>query len=314
MSKGLMYSMGPSKKSLVSPDKCAVGGFFCVKLLLVIAIFDSGYGGLTIMKEIVRALPEYEYLYLGDSARAPYGGRSKETIIDFSDRAVKYLFEEGAQLIIFACYTASALALRELQEKYLRDPKSKYKDRKILGVIKPVVEQAVHETKSGRIGVVGTQATINSGAFDVELKHQAVKADALGAGARISITSQACPLLVPLIEEHWHTKPEARSILRKYLRPLKNHNVDCLILGCTHYPHMIKDFKKMMGKRTRVLDSGKIVAQSLADYLARHPEIEKKLKRGAGRTFFTTDSTENFKKFLKMFMGESSADIKHISC
>lgn len=262
----------------------------------MIGFFDSGYGGLTVMKEATALQPEYDYIYFGDNARAPYGNRSKETIIKFSDEAVDFLFEKGARLIIFACFTASALALRELQEKYLRNPKSKYKDRKILGVIKPVAEKAVSETKSGRIGVVGTRGTINSKAFDVELKN---------LRANISVHSQACPLLVPLIEEHWHKKPEARMVLRKYLKPLKSRNIDTLILGCTHYPLMIEDFKKMMGKRTKVLNSGKIAAESLADYLKRHPEIEKQLTRGGKRDFFTTDNAEKFDEFAKTF-----ADIK----
>lgn len=248
------------------------------------------------MKEIVKTLPQYNYIYLGDNARTPYGNRSKETVTQFTEEAINFLFNKGANLIIIACYTASALALRELQEKYLRDPKSKYKDRKILGVIRPVVEKAVHETKSGRIGVTGTRGTINSGAFGAELKH---------LNPKIEVVNQACPLLVPLIEEHAHQKPEAMIILKKYLRPLKSHNIDTLILGCTHYPLMAKDFKRMMGKRVKVLDSGKIVAESLVDYLTRHPEIEKQLEKGSKRDFFTTDNPEKFKEF-----GEKFAEMK----
>ncbi len=281
----------------------------------MIGVFDSGYGGLTVLKEILKALPQYDYLYLGDNARTPYGNRSKETVTQFTDEAVKFLFEQGARLIIIACYTASALALHELQEKYLRNPKSKYRDRKILGVIRPVVEQAVCETRSGRIGVVGTRGTIASKAFEVELKNQFA---ALKQGLRqarpdinrpdklhdkLTVVSQACPLLVPLIEEHWHTKPEARMILRKYLQPLKSHNIDTLILGCTHYPLMLGDFKRMMGKRTRILDSGKIVAASLKNYLSKHPEIERQLERDGERIFCTTDDPKRFQEFTKTFAG-----------
>lgn len=269
------------------------GLFLCYKYTMI-GVFDSGYGGLTILKEILKALPQYNYFYLGDNARTPYGNRSKETVTQFTDEAVRFLFDQGARLIIIACYTASALALRELQEKYLRNPKSKYRDRKILGVIRPVIEQAVHESKSGRIGVVGTRGTIESKAFEIELKHQK---------SGITAVSQACPLLVPLIEEHWHAKPEARMILRKYLRPVKSHNIDTLILGCTHYPLMLNDFKRIMGKRTRVLDGGKIVAASLKDYLARHPEIERQLDRGDKRTFCTTDDPKRFLEFTKTFTG-----------
>lgn len=260
----------------------------------MIGIFDSGYGGLTVMKEIMKTLPEYNYLYLGDNARTPYGNHSKETVTQFTDEAIRFLFEAGARLIIVACYTASSLALRELQEKYLRNLKSKYRDRKILGVVRPVTEQAVHHTKSGRIGVVGTRSTIASKAFEIELKHQKPS---------VAVVPQACPMLVPFIEEHLHKTPEARMILRKYLRPLKSHNVDTLILGCTHYPLMIDDFKRMMGRRVQVLNSGKIVAESLRDYLKRHPEIEKQLERGGSQKFRTTDDPARFKDFAKSFAG-----------
>jgi len=276
----------------------------------MIGIFDSGYGGLTIMKEIVKALPQYDYLYLGDNARAPYGNHSKETVTKFADEAVQFLFDKGCNLIIFACFTASSLALRELQEKYLRNPKSKYRDRKILGVIRPIAEQAVHETKSGQIGIVGTRATVNSRAFDVELEKEWKLATGHKKGISLRLTSQACPLLVPLIEEHFHQKPEARMILKKYLRSVKNHNVDTLILGCTHYPLMLKNFKAFMGGRVKVLNSGEIVAKSLADYLARHPEIEKKLDRGDARKFMTTDDTAKFKQFVEEFGGMKAGKVE----
>lgn len=267
------------------------GIFLCYKVAMI-GIFDSGYGGLTIMKEIIKTLGAYEYIYLGDNARAPYGNHSKEVVTSFTDEAIRFLFKNGARLIIIACYTASSLALRELQEKYLRNPKSIYKDRKILGVIKPVAERAVKESRFGTIGVVGTRATISSNAFVAELKSQK---------QNLRISQQACPLLVPLIEEHWHKKPEARMILKKYLRPLKSHNIDTLILGCTHYPLMIDEFKKNMGKRVKVLDSSKIVAESLKDYLKRHPEIETQLTKGSKQNFFTTDDPERFKEFAKSF-------------
>lgn len=246
------------------------------------------------MKEIVKAIPSYDYLYLGDNARTPYGNRSKETVTNFTEEAVKFLFEKGARLIIIACNVASALALRSLQEKHLRNPNSAYRDRKILGVIKPVVERAARETKTGRIGVVATRSTVASNTFEIELKKQ---------NPAISVSQQACPLLVPLIEEHWHEKPEAKMILKKYLRPLKSHNIDTLILGCTHYPLMAKDFKRIMGKRVKVLDSPKIVAESLKEYLERHPEIESQLSRGGQKTFFTTDDPERFLEFVKTFGG-----------
>lgn len=240
------------------------------------------------MKEIIAVLPQYDYLYLGDNARTPYGNHSKETVTKFTEEAMNFLFEKGCQLIIIACFTASALALRELQEKY----------RKILGVIRPVVEKASETSRSGRIGVVGTRATIASHAFEIELKHQK---------PTLTVIQQACPLLVPLIEEGWHKKPEARMILKKYLRPLKSHNIDALILGCTHYPLMIDEFKRIMGKRVHVFHSGKIVAESLKNYLHRHPEIEGKLTRGKSQKFLTTDDAERFAEFAKNFAGVKMA-------
>lgn len=252
----------------------------------MIGLFDSGYGGLTVLKPILDILPEYDYVYLGDNARTPYGTRSQETVLQYSRQAVEYLFDQGCTMIITACNTVSALALRTLQQEYLRD--KAVKDKKILGVIRPVVEYAVKHTKTKRIGVVGTKGTIASSAYENELK----KID-----SSIQTYSYPCPLLVPLIEEQWHHKPEARMILKKYLRPIKSANVDMLILGCTHYPLMYKDFERYMGKRAQVLHSGRIVAESLQQYLNRHPEIERLLSRTRKRRYITTDCPDAFKKF-----------------
>lgn len=257
----------------------------------MIAFFDSGFGGLTVYKEVERLMPEYDYMYLGDGARAPYGNHDAGTIKRYTEEAVQYLFGKGARLIIIACNTASALALRYLQGKYIRDTKTK--DKNILGVIFPVVEKAAGVTRNGHIGVVGTRGTIESHTYDRELAK-------LAPNARIF--SKACPLLVPFIEEGWHEKPEARMILKKYLLPLKSKNIDTLILGCTHYPFMLKDFKRVIGKRTQVLHTGEVVAHSLKDYLKRHPEIEKKLPRHEKREFLTTNSTERFEEFAKRFL------------
>jgi glutamate racemase len=257
----------------------------------MIALFDSGYGGLTVLKPIMDLMPEYEYIYIGDNARAPYGNHNKENIIKFSKQAVEYLFDRGATLIIFACNTTSAVALREIQKKYLEDRLAQ--DRKILGVLIPVAEEAVKVTKNNKIGVVGTKATISSNSYEKEIKK--IKPEC-------KVYSKACPLLVPLIEEGWHKKPEAKSILKKYLRPLKSTGIDTLILGCTHYPFMIKDFKSIMGKKINILSSGEIAARSLKNYLKRHPEIEKKIKRSKKRTFLTTDDPEKFKEFTKKYL------------
>lgn len=264
----------------------------------MIAIFDSGYGGLTVFKPIISLLPQYDYIYLGDSARAPYGIHSPENIKRFAEEAVEYLFKRGANLIIFACNTASSVALRHVQQKYLKGKDEK--ERKILGVLIPVAEEICRSpaartgTLSRKVGVIGTSATINSNVYETEI-HK--------INPNIKVYQKACPLLVPLIEEDWHKKPEAISILKKYLKPIKSTNIDTLILGCTHYPLMIKDIKRIMGKKITVVPSGEITAQSLKDYLERHSEIEQKLSRGGKREFLTTDNPEKFKSFTEKHFG-----------
>jgi len=265
----------------------------------MIGVFDSGYGGLTVLKPLIEALPQYDYLYLGDNARAPYGIRSPETVKEYTGQAVEYLFSKGCKLILIACNTASAEALRHIQQKYLRD--NNVKDKKILGVIRPLAEAAINFTKNKKIGVVGTKGTVASKAYEIELKH---------LNPEVKVFSQACPLLVPLIEEHWQNKPEAKKILKKYLVPLKSTNVDVLILGCTHYPLMFKYFKKYMGKRVNVLLSGEIIAESLRDYLKRHPEIEKLLSKTSKREYMTTDSPERFMNFAN---SELKLNIKDVT-
>lgn len=256
----------------------------------MIGIFDSGFGGLTIFKHIARVLPEYNYLYLGDNARAPYGNRSQETIYQFTVEAVDWLMKQGCELVVLACNTASSEALRKLQQEWL--PKH-YPDRRVLGVIRPVVEEAVKITK-GRVGVVGTRATVSSHAYTRELKK--LKPD-------VVVLELALPLLVPLIEEGWAGKPDTKRILRYYLRPLQKEVVDTLILGCTHYPILLDEFVLKMGKRCKVLDPGSIVAVSLKDYLARHPELESRLSKKGGVKFFTTDQPEQFNHLGGQFFG-----------
>ena len=194
--------------------------------------------------------------------------------------------------VIFACNTASSLALRKIQSKYLKG--SEEQERKILGVLIPVAEKAVKSTKNKHVGVIGTKATVGSEVYKKEIN----KLD-----KEIKVFSKACPLLVPFIEEDWHHKPEAKSILKKYLKPLKSANIDHLILGCTHYPLMKKEIQKVMGKKITLLSSGKITAQSLKEYLSRHPEIEKQLSKNRKREFLTTDDPVAFKKFTEKHFG-----------
>lgn len=273
----------------------------------MIGIFDSGYGGLTVLKACMKLLPQYDYLYLGDNLRVPYGSRSPETIQQFSEDALKYFFDKKTPLTIFACNTASAAALPYLQEKYLRKPG--VTDRKVLGVIIPVAEKAAKMTRNKRIAVVGTRATIKSKAYEKELH----KLD-----PSIRVFGVETPLLVPLIEEGWHHKPQARSILKKYLAQVKDFSPDVLILGCTHYPMMHDVFEDIMGKSVHVLDSSTAVAESLADYLKRHPEIESQLSKNAdptqpGKRIFTcTDAPERFSEFAGKFLGDERVVVEKV--
>ncbi|MBU1152021.1 glutamate racemase [Patescibacteria group bacterium] len=259
----------------------------------MIGIFDSGYGGLTVLKPVIQTLPQYDYLYLGDNARAPYGIQNQENIEKFSEEAVNFLWNRGAELIIFACNTASALALRHIQQKY--------PDKKVLGVLIPVAEEAV---KFKKVGVVGTQATIKSNAYEEQIRE---------ISKETKVYSKACPLLVPFIEEDWHHRPEAISILKKYLRSIKSHNVESLILGCTHYPLMQKDFERIMGKKVKILNCGQIVAKKLVDYLKRHPEIEKEIPKNSKRQFLTTGDPKAFKEFIEKHFGMKISMPKQVS-
>lgn len=273
--------------------------------VIMIGIFDSGFGGLTVFKHIVRALPAHDFLYLGDSARTPYGNRSQEVIYQFTTEAVDWLFRQGCGLVILACNSASAEALRRLQQEWLPNynTSSPYRRgqgevlsevRRVLGVIRPVVEEAVRLTK-GRVGVLGTRATVTSGAYERELKH--LRPD-------VTVVQKACPLLVPLIEEGWARKPETRSILRSYIHGVKQKSVDTLILGCTHYPILLRDIKAKMGRRVTVLDPGPIVAEKLVDYLKRHPEIDAGLFKGGVVRFATTDDPSRFNELGGRFFGQ----------
>jgi glutamate racemase len=268
----------------------------------MIGMFDSGFGGLTVLKACRKLLPQYDYFYLGDNLRVPYGSRSPATIKKFSEQALEFFFAKKIPLTIFACNTASSVALPDLQEKYLRQPG--ITDRKVLGVIIPVVQKAVQMTKNKRIAVVGTRATVASKSYEKEIH----KLD-----PEVRVFSQAAPLLVPLIEEGWHHKPEARSILKKYLAPTKDFAPDTLILGCTHYPLMHDVFQDIMGKRIHVADSSQAVAESLADYLKRHPEIESQLSREGGLTLACTDSPERFAEFAEKFLKGEKVNVQQVA-
>lgn len=257
-----------------------------------IGVFDSGFGGITILKQIKKTLPEYNYIYLGDTARNPYGSRSQNLIYQFSQEAADFLFSKNCELIIFACNTASAQALRKIQQEYL--PKHHPK-KKVLGVIIPAVEIATTETKNNKIGIIGTEWTILSQVFKTELKK---------LNPKIKVFSRACPLLVPIIESGEAKSKLADLTLKKYLKPLIKAGIDTLILGCTHYGILENKIKKILPKKIKILSEGRIVAEKLDDYLKRHPEIKNKLGKNKKINFYTTDLTKNFEKLGTQFWEE----------
>ncbi len=256
-----------------------------------IGIFDSGFGGLNIMKEIVKELPEYDYVYLGDTARVPYGGRSKEVVYDFVKEAVDFLFKNNCELIIVACNTASSDALHKIQQEHLK----KYKNKKVLGVIIPVVEHTSLITKNKRVGVIATEGTVLSKSFPREFS----KLD-----SDIKIFQKACPLLVPIIEAGEHNSLWTDLILENYLRELIKKDIDTLVLGCTHYRILEKKIKNVTGKKIKIISEGKVVADKLKDYFKRHKEIEKVLSKKGKREFNSTDTIDKFEKLGSKFFGE----------
>ncbi len=259
-----------------------------------IGIFDSGVGGLTVMREIVDRLPAYDYLYLGDNARTPYGSRSFETIYHYTLECVKYLFSQNCHLVILACNTASAKALRTIQQNDLPeiDPA-----KRVLGVIRPTAEIIGKHSKTGHVGVLGTSGTINSRSYVLEIEHQFPE---------LQIYQQACPMWVPLVENGEFDKAGADYFVKQYIDRIRSYSnkIDILLLACTHFPLLIPKIQAHTDDRMTLLSQGKIVAASLADYLNRHPEIEEKCSKSSNRRFLTTDSTEQFDKHAKMFFGE----------
>ncbi len=267
----------------------------------MIGVFDSGLGGLTVLRAFLKRLPQVDYLYVGDNARAPYGSKSLDLICDCTRQAVEFLFKRGCVLIILACNTASANALRKIQQEWLP---LHYPDRRVLGVVIPLAEAGVHVTRYGRIGVIGTRATIESRVFEQELGK--LRAD-------LKVYGLACPLLVPLVEEGWVGRPETNRILKKYLRHFKDRKVDTLLLGCTHYPFLQKDIVRIMGKTCKVLDGPEIIADKLEDYLQRHPEIECRVTKNGKRAFFTTDDPGRFKLLGEKFLSQDIPEVEKLS-
>lgn len=258
-----------------------------------IGVFDSGFGGVDILKGIVKELPDYSYIYLGDTARAPYGNRSQEIIYEFTKQAVDFLFQAGCELIIFACNTASSDALRKIQQEYL--PKY-YPNKRVLGVLIPACEEAIIKTTNQKIGIIATESTVQSKAFIREIKKLNPKIK--------NIYQKACPLLVPIVEVGEQKSVATKIILKDYLESLKKKSIDTLILGCTHYGILEKEIKKIVGRKVCIISEAKIVPKKLKDYLLRHPEIEKKLGKDGIVCFYSTDLTEKFSRLGSRFFSK----------
>lgn len=257
-----------------------------------IGIFDSGYGGLTILDAIRQRLPKYDYIYLGDNARAPYGSRSFDVVYDFTLQAVKHLFSLGCRLVILACNTASAKALRSIQQNDLPqiDP-----SRRVLGVIIPTVEAIGNLSTSGHVGVVATPGTVLSHSYAIETEK---------LFPDIKITETACPLWVPLIENGEANSPGADYFVKKYIDTVMTADpeIDTLLLGCTHYPIIMDKIRQYLQENVKIIPQGHLVADSLADYLLRHPEIEKDCSCGGNTSFLTTEQPEKFDALASLFL------------
>jgi glutamate racemase len=260
-----------------------------------IGVFDSGYGGLTVLKEIVKYLPQYDYLYLGDNARAPYGPRSFDTVYHYTLECVKHLFEKGCQLVILACNTASAKALRTIQQKDLPliDP-----TRRVLGVIRPTSEIIGNYTKTNHVGILATNGTVSSQSYLLEIEK---------FFPDVKVFQEACPMWVPLVEYNEFDKPGADYFIKQHIDNLltKSPSIDAVLLACTHYPLLMEKIKQFLPPDITVLSQGEIVGKSLNDYLSRHPEIEGVCTRNSTRTFLTTDSAEQFDERAGIFFNEA---------
>lgn len=267
-----------------------------------IGVFDSGYGGLTILSKIREALPQYDYIYLGDNARAPYGTRSFEIVYQFTLQAVTKLFEMGCHLVILACNTASAKALRSIQ---MNDLPTLDPTRRVLGVIRPTVECIGNITRNGHVGILATAGTIKSESYPLEIRK---------LYPDISVSGVACPLWVSLVENNEATGPGADYFVRKYIDQLLTLDplTDTVILGCTHYPLLLPKIQQYMPAHIRTVAQGGLVAESLKDYLHRHPEMDARCTRQGICRYYTTEATEKFSESASTFLNQK-IDVQHIT-
>ena len=244
----------------------------------MIGIFDSGIGGLTTVRALLEVMPDYDLVYFGDTARTPYGTKSRETVIRYAIENTKFLIKNGAKMIVMACNTASSVATEAIQSEF---------DLPVFEVISPAVDLALKASKRRQIGIIGTRATIKSGIYEKKILEQ---------DPRARVFSTPCPLLVPLVEEGWGEKPETAMIVKKYLHPLKTRQVDTLILGCTHYPILKETIRTKIGKRVTIIDSSIAVSHTIKTYLDDHPDMDASLSRNGNAAFFVSDITTQFEK------------------
>lgn len=259
-----------------------------------IGVFDSGYGGLTVLKEIVKKMPHYDYIYLGDNARSPYGNRSYETVYHYTLQCVKWFFDQGCPLVILACNTASAKALRTIQQNDLPgiDP-----TKRVLGVIRPTAEIIGNLSQTGEAGILATNGTVASESYPMEIGK---------FFPELKVYQEACPMWVPLVENNEHNTTGADFFVQKNLQSIlsKGQSIDVLLLACTHYPLLRNKIETYLPQGVKLVSQGEIVAESLSDYLLRHPEIEGKCSKNGRREFFTTDATGDFDNHASIFYGE----------
>lgn len=267
-----------------------------------IGIFDSGYGGLTIFDKIREAMPAYDYIYLGDNARTPYGPRSFEVVYRFTRQAVETLFNEGCQLVILACNTASAKALRTIQQNDLPQWDSQ---RRVLGVIRPTVELMDQISQSKHVGILGTNGTISSGSYAIEIKKMF---------PHITVIGEACPMWVPLVENNEFNTQGADYFVRKHLEHILalDPEIDTLVLGCTHYPLLIEKIRSFLPPHITVFAQGEYIATSLIDYLQRHPEMDERLTKQGKCRFLTTESASKFSEAASVFLSHP-VEVEQIS-
>lgn len=260
-----------------------------------IGVFDSGYGGLSVFRELVKRLPQYDYLYLGDNARVPYGIRSFETVYQYTLECVNHLFDKGCSLVILACNTASAKALRNIQQK---DLPHMPEHRRVLGVIRPTTEIIGELSRSGHVGLFATQGTVNSLSYVIEAKK---------FFPDVQLYQEACPMWVPLVEHNEHHSAGADFFVKKHIDQLLQQSpaIDTIILACTHYPLLMDKIREFLPQHIQLVSQGEIVARSLADYLQRHPEIEQLCAKGGSKRYLTTESAAEFNQKAEIFLGKT---------